>query len=388
MNRTFTVIVAAALAAACSSGREAGEEGESPPLPPPPPTVQLSIGSAALDEGNTGSTELVFAVTLSAAAASEVSVAYATSDASATVDQDYAATSGRLQIAPGATNAQISVPVRGDTGAEDDETFLLTLSDPSANAALAVASATGTIRNDDISGPAPVLGAHLNDTGVTGCSNGVANALVCDDASVGTDRYPRQDAQAGRDRDRANSSDGAAGFSFTKLDAQGAPLLDQSVPYATTPWDCVRDNVTGLVWEVKTDDGTARDQDWTYSWYDSSGRQRPSQFGQPGAGDCVLQDACDTEKYAAAANESQLCGFEDWRLPTRSELLSIVHFGATSAPLIDAAYFANTPSRRFWTASNATIGGAWWVDASSGNSGTHYWGEKYGVRLVRGSGRR
>ena len=86
---------ATALAAACSSGREAAEEGELPP-PPPPPTVQLSIDSAALDEGDTGSADLVFAVTLSAASTSEVSVDYATSDASATQGEDYIATGNIL----------------------------------------------------------------------------------------------------------------------------------------------------------------------------------------------------------------------------------------------------------------------------------------------------
>jgi len=32
----------------------------------------------------------------------------------------------------------------------------------------------------------------------------------------------------------------------------------------------VRDNVTGLIWENKTDDGTIHDKNNQYTWYDSS----------------------------------------------------------------------------------------------------------------------
>ena len=47
--------------------------------------------------------------------------------------------------------------------------------------------------------------------------------------------------------------------SYTKLDASGNDLAD-----SVTSWAMVRDNVTGLIWEVKTDDGTIHDKDNTY----------------------------------------------------------------------------------------------------------------------------
>ena len=43
--------------------------------------------------------------------------------------------------------------------------------------------------------------------------------------------------------------------SYAKLDACGNPLL-----YTATSWVMVRDNVTGLIWEVKTDDGSVHDK--------------------------------------------------------------------------------------------------------------------------------
>ena len=49
--------------------------------------------------------------------------------------------------------------------------------------------------------------------------------------------------------------------SYTKLDENGDDL-----PYEATTWVMVRDNVTGLIWEVKTDDGSIHDKDDTYGW--------------------------------------------------------------------------------------------------------------------------
>jgi hypothetical protein len=97
----------------------------------------------------------------------------------------------------------------------------------------------------------------LNDTGIVTCGDASNNELPCPVAD-----YPGQDAEYGRDVTHNDPSDGHAGFSFTKLDANGSDL-----PASATDWSCVRDNVTGLIWEVKTDDGGLRDQDWKYTWY-------------------------------------------------------------------------------------------------------------------------
>ena len=70
-----------------------------------------------------------------------------------------------------------------------------------------------------------------------------------------------QDCSHGRDATHNDDWDGHAGFSFTKLDRNGNPL-----PAAATSWSCVRDNVTGLTWEVKTNDGGIHDKDNTYWW--------------------------------------------------------------------------------------------------------------------------
>ena len=49
---------------------------------------------------------------------------------------------------------------------------------------------------------------------------------------------------------------GSTHSDYTKLDAQGNEL-----PKSASSWSCVLDNRSGLVWEVKTNDGGARDKD-------------------------------------------------------------------------------------------------------------------------------
>ena len=109
----------------------------------------LSISDAAEWEGNTGLTDLVFQVGLMPPSTQTVSVAYATSAGTALAGSDYVATNGTLSFTPAQTNRTITVRVIGDTNAEPNETFFVTLSSP-MNAALARGQATGTILADDV----------------------------------------------------------------------------------------------------------------------------------------------------------------------------------------------------------------------------------------------
>ncbi len=103
-----------------------------------PPLVNVANESA--NEG----TFMVFEVTLSTASGQEVQVAYATASGTATRDTDFAATTGTLTIAVGATSGTIYVPIINEGITEPDETFTLLLSAP-VNATLGTSAATGTI---------------------------------------------------------------------------------------------------------------------------------------------------------------------------------------------------------------------------------------------------
>lgn len=107
-----------------------------------------------MTEGDAGTSNLVFTVTLSPASAQTVTVDYATSDGTATAGSDYTATSGTVTFTPGQTSRTVTVTVLNETLVEPDETVILTLSNPS-NATIGDATGTGTIRTDDTDATAP-----------------------------------------------------------------------------------------------------------------------------------------------------------------------------------------------------------------------------------------
>jgi hypothetical protein len=99
--------------------------------------------------------------------------------------------------------------------------------------------------------PKPVYKIRLNDTGINTCSNNTKNGLSCPVTG-----FPGQDAQYGRDKTLNNNANGHAGFSFTKISSTGIALAANA-----RIWNCVQDNVTGLLWEGKTNDGGLHDMD-------------------------------------------------------------------------------------------------------------------------------
>ncbi|MDE0669549.1 MAG: cadherin-like beta sandwich domain-containing protein, partial [bacterium] len=119
-------------------------------VPAAPPAATLSVADAQADEGGG---PLSFPVTLNRAAAGTVTVTYATADGTTTAGEDYAAASGTLTFAAGATLRTVAVTLLDDADDESDETLTLTLSN-ATGAALGDATATGTIVDDD-EPPAP-----------------------------------------------------------------------------------------------------------------------------------------------------------------------------------------------------------------------------------------
>ncbi len=113
------------------------------------PTPSISINDVTVTEGDSGTTDATFTVSLSEAIGRQVTVDYATAaDGTATAGEDYRATSGTLTFNAGETSKTITVPVYGDTADESDETFYVDLSNPT-NATIADGRGTGTIQDDD-----------------------------------------------------------------------------------------------------------------------------------------------------------------------------------------------------------------------------------------------
>ncbi|MBK1700588.1 DUF1566 domain-containing protein [Thiococcus pfennigii] len=219
--------------------------------------------------------------------------------------------------------------------------------------------------------------ADLNDTGIDwGGDYPSGNNESCT-----SNLAAPQDCNQGRDDSFNDETDGHAGFSFVAMDDLGQPTVPSS---GAIPHACVKDLVTGLIWEVKTDDNGLHDKDWTYSWYDSNPATNAGYPGYPDYTDnCFTVTRCDTEKYVADVNAEGWCGFHDWRLPTVAELQSIVDNGR-SAPTIDRDYFPNT--RYYYWASTPVpfVGYVWQVNFNFGIDGTQAANTNYSIRLVRG----
>lgn len=111
--------------------------------------VTVSISDAVLNaEGDIGTRQMIFTVSLSVASEKPITVDFTTSDDTAHDSSDYAATSGTLSFAVGETEKTIAVMIRGDMQFETNETFVVSLSSP-VNTTVDDGEAIGTITNDD-----------------------------------------------------------------------------------------------------------------------------------------------------------------------------------------------------------------------------------------------
>ena len=160
--------------------------------------------------------------------------------------------------------------------------------------------------------------------------------------------------------------------------------------------ECVRDNVSGLIWQGQTPAGTSfRANDLFQTNFDSTTelQKRVSVSGEtlfisPNAAE--VNNRFNSIGFKNVVNASNLCGSGAWRLPTKDELLGIVKINGT-VPTIDTDWFPNTPKKGYyWSASPYAdyAYAAWYVYFGNGGA---YGGVRDGrdggahplVRLVR-----
>ncbi|MBN1155718.1 PKD domain-containing protein [candidate division KSB1 bacterium] len=138
-DETFTVDLSNPVNATISDGQGQGtiQDNDDPPT--------ISISDETEDEG-VGT--MSFTVTLSATSSQQISVLYQTMDGTAAAPGDYTSTSGTLNIQAGNTSATINVPIIDDLLDENDENFVVRLSNP-VNVTISDGSGQGTIQDND-----------------------------------------------------------------------------------------------------------------------------------------------------------------------------------------------------------------------------------------------
>lgn len=140
----------------------------------------------------------------------------------------------------------------------------------------------------------------------------------------------KQDGMTGRDVTSADGADGQYGLSYSTVDT-----------FAKI--DCVRDSTSGLIWQGKS----------------------TALLSSPG--DLRSQEAKGVE---TATNATGLCGYADWRLPSRSELQSLVNYGSGDLYFsIDVNWFADTKVGAYYSATRyaPNVKNVWLVDFIKGN---------------------
>lgn len=242
----------------------------------------------------------------------------------------------------------------------------------------------------------------INDTGITRCADGDSNHIAIGNCPG---NYPNQDAEIGRDRASQDAGlekngEGELGFDFDLINDSGEEIN------SGTP-ACIRDNVTGLIWEIKTDSGI-RSHTHTFTWYQPDNANggdegiSSSPIDAEFQAQCFINESlaeCNTQAYVNAVNAANLCGASDWRLPTVKELISILNYGevtnklalgADDTPLWLNHAKINTP---YWTKTSSLFGvsdpqapnapRAWAVNLSTGNEESYKKRDAAAVLLVR-----
>ncbi len=106
-------------------------------------------GAVEIVEGDAGSVDFMFTVTIDKPTEQNVTVQYSTVDGTARSGSDYETASGVLAFGPGVTAATFTGAVNGDVINECDEAFTVVLSNPVGQDIMIGDPAAGTILDDD-----------------------------------------------------------------------------------------------------------------------------------------------------------------------------------------------------------------------------------------------
>jgi hypothetical protein len=180
--------------------------------------------------------------------------------------------------------------------------------------------------------------------------------LACDPATCAFDTSGCSSGTAGRGFPATGQTTCFGGIPFGPIPCAGtgqdgdiragAPLAFEDNGDGT-----VTDLNTGLTWEKKSDDGSLHDKDNRYAWSGECGGEigactRPCQTDADcpvgtcdfvGHGDCIdIEPLTTAYEWVAELNAEQFADHDDWRIPNRRELESLLDLERSRPPVSEA----------------------------------------------------
>ena len=161
-------------------------------------------------------------------------------------------------------------------------------------------------------------------------------------------------------------------------EAQDGQAFSFSQKTISSDEECLIDNRTGLVWQQYAKDSNS----WRSaskargSWYDTNPKTNNGNQGYP---DGIANQ--DTQTYITRLNAEKYCGYNDWRMPTASELVGIIDYGKPKGEAKIYSGFYNASATEHWTSSVELADGS--AVTVSFAEGTVYFGSKNVPRTIR-----
>lgn len=177
-----------------------------------------------------------------------------------------------------------------------------------------------------------------------------------------------------------------------KLDSSGSRLNSAAIE-----WSCVEDANTGLFWQ-KRDPSVALHSHASYTWYQPLQHNSGTPLTYPTASPLNVtcdgyhhddpSSYCNTDAYTKRVNQTNYCGYDDWRLPTAQELLTLASSKNTVQPhvaAIDLNYFPFYERFVYWTGSVDSSGQVLTVAQENKVLKNALRSDQLLIRLVRGT---
>ena len=227
---------------------------------------------------------MAFTVSLSNEAVGNVTVDYATSNGTASQDNDYAGTTGTLTIPAGQMNATINVPMIEDAELEDDEDFTMTLSN----------ATRGTLGDDDDTATGTIIDNEpvisIADASAEEGAPTMAFTVSLSNEAVGnmTVDYATSNGTASQANDYAGTTGTLtipAGQMSTTINV---PMIEDAEPEDAEDFTMTLSNVTGgALGDDDTATGTIIDNEPVISIADASAEEHRQRCIIALDGNCV-----------------------------------------------------------------------------------------------------